>query len=145
MQGGAAGAIIVEGIQSMQPVTVGLRERVLIIRDQFLPDVLHKSTDLPSADVSINDVPVLYPTYVPAHLYMNSGRKEFCRIVSVSAKTILDLQLRFDSVPQVFQLTALDGVPVDGCSNQVLIPASLAFHKYFVAVALSGTSTTWTA
>jgi FtsP/CotA-like multicopper oxidase with cupredoxin domain len=34
LQGGAAGAIVVDGIQNVQPATAGLRQRILIIRDQ---------------------------------------------------------------------------------------------------------------
>jgi len=33
VQGGASGAIVVEGIQNVQPATAGLRQRILIIRD----------------------------------------------------------------------------------------------------------------
>ena len=34
VQGGASGAIVVEGLEKAQPAVAGLRQRILVIRDQ---------------------------------------------------------------------------------------------------------------
>jgi FtsP/CotA-like multicopper oxidase with cupredoxin domain len=112
VQGGASGAIVVDGVQNVQPAVAGLPERILMIRDQAVPDALADAHDAPGYDVSVNYVPVLFPDYQPATLSMKPNQKQFWRVVNASADTILNLQLQYDSVPQVVQLVALDGVPV---------------------------------
>jgi FtsP/CotA-like multicopper oxidase with cupredoxin domain len=42
---------------------------------------------------------------------MKPGQTEFWRVANASADTIIDLQLRYDGVPQPLQIVALDGVP----------------------------------
>jgi FtsP/CotA-like multicopper oxidase with cupredoxin domain len=42
---------------------------------------------------------------------MQSGGQEFWRVVNADANTILDLQVRYDGVPQPLQIAAFDGVP----------------------------------
>ena len=113
VQGGASAAIIVDGIQNVQPAVAKMPERVLVIRDQVLPDQFADNDSAPAWDVSVNYVPILFPDYIPATLSMKPGQKQFWRVVNASADTIIHLQLQYDSVPQVLQLVALDGVPVD--------------------------------
>jgi hypothetical protein len=60
VQGGASGAIIVEGIADIQPAVSGLPERVLIIRDQNVANP-PGSGPVPAWDVSLNYVPVPFP------------------------------------------------------------------------------------
>jgi FtsP/CotA-like multicopper oxidase with cupredoxin domain len=121
LQGGASGAIIVEGIEDVQPAVAGLPERVLLIRDQ-IPDPSIPSCQTPGAnlplgatapswDVSLNYVPVLCPGFAPALVEMNPGEREFWRVVNASADTIFDLQLQYDGAVQPWQVVALDGVP----------------------------------
>src|SRR6516165_5609901 len=111
VQGGASGAIIVSGIENVQPLVSGLPERVLIIRDQ--PVTADQTADpaAPSWDVSLNYVPVPYPDFTPAIIRMNRDEQEFWRIANASADTIIDLQLQFDGVPQPLLVVGLDGVP----------------------------------
>jgi FtsP/CotA-like multicopper oxidase with cupredoxin domain len=118
VQGGASGAIIVEGIENVQPAVAGLPERVLVIRDQNTIGNLTQSAPggpVPGWDVTLNYVPVNYststPTYTPAVIQMKPGQTEFWRVANASADTIIDLQLRYDGVPQPLQVVALDGVP----------------------------------
>jgi len=127
VQGGASGAIVVEGIQSLQPGLVGLPERVLVIRDQVLPSGSSATAagEPPAWEVSIKYVPIPYPSYPPAVLEMKPEQKQFWRVLNASADTIIDLQLQYDHVPQILQLAALDGVPVDsqdGTAQGKLIP-----------------------
>jgi FtsP/CotA-like multicopper oxidase with cupredoxin domain len=109
LQGGASGAILVEGIEKLQPAVLGLKERLLVLRDQNLIDT---SGSPPSWDISLNYVPIIYPSYVPATLHMQHGVKELWRVVNAAADTIMELVLKYDGVPQPMVLVGLDGVPI---------------------------------
>jgi FtsP/CotA-like multicopper oxidase with cupredoxin domain len=121
VQGGASGAIIVEGIENVQPGVAGLPERVLMIRDQISdPSIsscqtpgatLPSGAIVPSWDVSLNYVPILCPRFHPAVINMKPGQQEFWRVVNASADTIIDLQVQYDGKAQALQIVALDGVP----------------------------------
>src|SRR5215471_1922273 len=111
VQGGASGAIIVSGIENVQPLVSGLPERILIIRDQNLAADQNTDASAPSWDLSLNYVPVPYPSYTPATIQMKSDREEFWRVANASADTIIDLQLQFDGVAQPLLVVGLDGVP----------------------------------
>jgi FtsP/CotA-like multicopper oxidase with cupredoxin domain len=114
VQGGASGAIEVEGIANLQPAVQGLPQRFLIFRDQPLaypPNGVPVPTPAPFWDVSLNYVPISYPKYVPSIIKMQPGAQEFWRVVNASADTVADLQLLYDGKPQKLQIVALDGVP----------------------------------
>jgi FtsP/CotA-like multicopper oxidase with cupredoxin domain len=113
LQGGASGAIIVEGIQALEPEVAGLRHKVLVIRDQNVVGNPTPGGAIPSWDLSVNFVPIAYPEETPAIIKMHSGEKQLWRVVNASADTILDLQLLFDGVPQDLKIVGFDGVPVD--------------------------------
>ena len=112
VQGGASGAIEVEGIANMQPAVQGLPQRFLVIRDQPLayPPTGPTLKQVPFWDVSLNYVPVSYPGYVPGIIQMQAGAQEFWRVVNASADTVMDLQLLYDGKAQPLQIVALDGV-----------------------------------
>ena len=136
LEGGACGAIVVEGIENFQPAVVGLPQRVLLLRDMPLIGgaALTKIPPGPAPfwDLSLNYVPVVYPLYRPAVIKMHAGEKEFWRVVNASANSIFDIQLKYDGVQQPMQIVALDGVPTgsqDGqhqgttiTQNDILIP-----------------------
>jgi FtsP/CotA-like multicopper oxidase with cupredoxin domain len=109
--GGASGAIIVEGIEDLQPAVAGLPERILVIRDQNVGASPFASVPVPAWDVSLNYVPVPYPTYTPAVLDIKPGQQEFWRVLNAAADTIIDLQLVYDGKVQPLQVVGLDGVP----------------------------------
>jgi FtsP/CotA-like multicopper oxidase with cupredoxin domain len=134
VQGGATGAIIVEGIENVQPAVAGLPERVLIIRDQ-IPDpsisscqspgaTLPSGAIVPSWEASLNYVPIICPDFTPAIINMNPGQQEFWQVANTSADTIIDLQVQYDGQAQPLQVVALDGVPTgsqDGTMQGQLI------------------------
>jgi FtsP/CotA-like multicopper oxidase with cupredoxin domain len=130
--GGACGAIVVEGIENIQPAVAGLPQRLLVLRDQALsfngPSITGaRPIPKPFWDLSINYVPIIYPVEKPAVLKMHAGEKEFWRVVNASANSILDLQLKFDSVKQPLQVVAFDGVPTgsqDGRKQGIIITES---------------------
>jgi FtsP/CotA-like multicopper oxidase with cupredoxin domain len=119
VQGGATGAVVVDGIEDVQPAVAGMRQNVLVVRDQTVPGKLSASGNIPSWDVTLNYVPITSPTsadstqFVPAVLMMQRGEKQFWRIANASADTVLDLRYVWDGKPQTMQLVALDGVSVD--------------------------------
>lgn len=124
VQGGASGAIIVQGIDTAVPLAAGLPERVLILRDQLLvtadgtvvpeedSETGSASTTQPTWDVSINYVPVTFMNYLPATILSQPGKKELWRVVNAAADTIFDLQLLFNNLPQPLQIVAIDGTPM---------------------------------
>lgn len=138
--GGASGAIVVDGIQNIQPAVSGLRQRILMIRDQTQVQGLPEGgggcvNDVPFQDISINNVPINSNqqsaggpvTFTPAVLQMLPGETQFWRVSNSSSDSIIDLQLQFDGVPQTIQLVEIDGVSVgsqDGTQPGKLIPVT---------------------
>ena len=127
VQGGASGALIVEGIENVNPVVAGLPQRVLVVRDQQPVNpppiqrknghqALHKDADPDdseaTSDLSVNYIPLGGPAFIPAQFSMKPGERQFWRIVNSAAVSILDLQLLYDGVPQPMKIVALDGVPI---------------------------------
>lgn len=133
LQGGAAGAIVIRGIENVQPAVSGLRQRILLVRDQNVPDNPSPQGSIPSWDVTLNYIPITSPTdpnstnYVPAILPMQAGDREFWRVSNSSSDTILDLQYVFDGEPQILLVVGIDGVPVnsqDGTQPGRLLPVT---------------------
>jgi FtsP/CotA-like multicopper oxidase with cupredoxin domain len=139
LQGGASGAIVVGGIQNVQPKTGGLRQRVLLVRDlptlqQLAEGAGGQDGGVPQVDLSVNNVPLNATTdangvtsYTPGILHMAPGDTEFWRVSNSTSDVILDLQVRFDGAPQTIQIVGIDGVPVnsqDGTAPGSLIPVT---------------------
>ena len=119
VQGGATGALIVEGLQNVDPALAGLTERTFVIRDQVLPAAESNDANIPAWDLSINYVPVTYPNYKPAVIQTNPTQQELWRVANTSADTILNLQYVVNGTPQPMQVVAIDGYPIaSGTSGQ---------------------------
>jgi FtsP/CotA-like multicopper oxidase with cupredoxin domain len=135
--GGASGALVIEGIERVNPKLAGLPERVFVVRDQPLVnpnaqpiqtgsmpapivlrdaegDILNTGTDggTPARDLSINQVTVSFPKYEPAVIRMKPAERQLWRVLNASADTYLDLQVLFAGTPQLLGVMALDGVPM---------------------------------
>jgi len=110
--GGASGLIVVSGIENVNPIVAGLPERIFVLRDQDLPASEVNDSGAPQTDLSINYVPVLYPSYTPAVIQTGVSEKEFWRVANTSADTILDIELRDQGVAQPLQIVSVDGVPL---------------------------------
>ena len=122
LQGGASGAIVVDGIEAIQPAVAGLPQRLLVIRDQVVAGT--PTGDVPAWDLTLNYIPIAYPALTPAVIDIAPNEKQFWRVVNASADTILDLEVVYDGKAQPIQLVALDGVPVgsqDGTEQGKLI------------------------
>ena len=133
--GGAAGALIIEGIEQMKPEVAGLPERVLVIRQFAIgsPPPGAKAPPGPedaddNAVLSVNFVPVFEKLPAPV-IHIAPGERQLWRIVNATAIHFLSLGLQVDNVPQPLQLIALDGVPLDvsrSLTRIVLPPAGRA-------------------
>jgi FtsP/CotA-like multicopper oxidase with cupredoxin domain len=117
VQGGATGALIVEGLQNVDPALAGLTERTFVIRDQLLPASEANDTNIPAWDLSINYVPVTYPKYTPAVIQTNPSQQELWRVANTAADTILNLQYVVNGTPQAMQVVAIDGYPIASGSS----------------------------
>jgi len=142
--GGATGALVVDGIQNVQPAVAGHRQELIIIRDQPQLQGLAEGpgncgVNVPFQDISVNYVPIdsnatfnssgalSKITFTPAVLVMRTGETQFWRVVNSSADTILDLQVLYDGVPQMLQIVGIDAVPVnsqEGTQPGELIPVT---------------------
>jgi FtsP/CotA-like multicopper oxidase with cupredoxin domain len=110
VQGGASGAIVVEGLEELQPQLAGVPARVLIVRDNNVAGNPQAGGAVPSWDLSLNYIPIAYPALTPAQLTIGPHEKQLWRILNASADTILDLQLQYDGAVQPLHIVALDGV-----------------------------------
>ncbi len=141
--GGAAGALVVDGINNAQPAVAGLRHRIIIIRDQ---PTLQGFTETPQSnppvdggipqhDLTVNFVPLdtftntttNVTSYTPAVIHLEPGEQQFWRVCNCTSDAPLDLQVRFDGVGQTIQLVGIDAVPVnsqDGTEPGQLIPVT---------------------
>jgi FtsP/CotA-like multicopper oxidase with cupredoxin domain len=117
VQGGATGALIVEGLQNVDPALAGLTERTFVIRDQLLSASEANDTNIPAWDLSINFVPVTYPKYTPAVIQTNPSQQELWRVANTAADTILNLQYVVNGTPQAMQVVAIDGYPIASGSS----------------------------
>jgi FtsP/CotA-like multicopper oxidase with cupredoxin domain len=110
LQGGASGAIVVDGIQDLQPTVARLPQRILVIRDQNVAGNPTPGGNIPSWDLTLNNVPIAYPAEIPAVIQMHAQERQLWRVVNASADTFIDLQLQYDGEPQNLQIVRLDGV-----------------------------------
>jgi len=126
-QGGATGALIVEGIQNIQPAVAGLPVQTFVVRAQPVPFAPFPAigSEVPSWDLTVNYVTISscedYPqpctqflgVFKPAVLQMKPGEKQLWRVVNSTPHIPLDLELLYDGALQTLQLVAVDGVPVN--------------------------------
>ncbi len=114
--GGAAGALIVDGIENVNPQVANLTQRVFVLRDQRLPPAAPGSPTPPAGqaalDLSVNFVPVTAPAYTTPVLQTPAGASEFWRVLNAAADTQMQLQYVIGGVPQPLQVVAVDGVPI---------------------------------
>ena len=123
VMGGATGALIVGGIEKIQPKVAGMPSRIFLVRDQRSlvgdDDDCTIANPVPNRDISVNYVPNNSSlaggrvAYAHGTIAVPSARKEYWRVGNISADTILDLQLLYDGAPQPLEIVAIDGVAVN--------------------------------
>jgi len=107
VNGGAAGALIVGGMDKIRPEVAGLKERVFVIRQQYLVPWVPGSYQL-----SINYQVAAFPSFPSPIIRMKPNEKQFWRIANATIQDFMPLQMWFNGVPQKMQLIALDGYPL---------------------------------
>jgi FtsP/CotA-like multicopper oxidase with cupredoxin domain len=100
--GGAAGALIVEGTNSL---TQGLNERVLTVRR----NVDARTDD--DGQFTVNFEPANYPRRPLPIINVAAGQSEFWRVLNAATNSFLALQV-LSPGPQQLELISLDGIPL---------------------------------
>jgi len=125
--GGASGAIIIEGENSL---TQGLPERILMVR---------RNVDAVTDDdgqFSLNFEPVNYPRRPLPIINTVAGQKEFWRVVNASTNAFLSLQV-LSPLAQNLVLLAVDGIPLSTPQNTTTIYVPPAGRAEFIVPGLS--------
>lgn len=135
VQGGASGAIIVEGIEKIVPALASYPEKVIILRDQQRIGMEAPGPSVPAWDISVNFVPVIYPGYQPAVIESEPGESQLWRVVNAGADTIFNLQILSNGIAQPVEVVGIDGSPVIAPLRQTHIPLPPGARAEFVVTA----------
>ena len=125
VQGGATGAIIIEGIEQTNPSLAGMPEQTFVLRDQLTPLSQQSNAAVPAWDISLDYVPVTFPSYTPAQVLVSPSQKQFWRVLNSAADTILNVQYVVGSSVQSVEVVAIDGVSITGgpiSETSILLP-----------------------
>ena len=124
VNGGAAGALVVEGMEKVHPEVAGLPERIFILRQQFqipwIPGPYQLTLNYQVAQLIGGAKPIIQ---------MKPGEKQFWRVANATLQDFMPLQVVVNGQPQPLQLVALDGYPLAEIRTQdtiVLPPAGRA-------------------
>jgi FtsP/CotA-like multicopper oxidase with cupredoxin domain len=130
VNGGAAGALIVEGMEKYRPEVTGLTERVFTIRQQYLVPWVPGPYEL-----TLNYEVAGYKPLPAPLVQMKPGEKQFWRVLNATIQDFLPIQLQFDGVPQQLQIVALDGYPLAQIRSQDTIVIPPAGRAEFIVQA----------
>jgi FtsP/CotA-like multicopper oxidase with cupredoxin domain len=103
VNGGAAGAIIVEGREKIHPEVQGLTERIFIIRQQYLVPWIPGPYQL-SFNYQVSAFPFPHPV-----IQMKPGEKQFWRVANATLQDFMPVQFVVNGAPAQMELIALDG------------------------------------
>ncbi|MGA2022420.1 MAG: multicopper oxidase domain-containing protein [Candidatus Sulfotelmatobacter sp.] len=106
VNGGAAGALIVEGMEKYRPEVTGLTERVFVIRQQYLVPWVPGPYQL-TINYQVAQAPLHFPI-----IQMKPGEKQFWRVANATLQDFMPLQVTLNGTPQKLELIALDGYPL---------------------------------
>ena len=132
VNGGAAGALVVEGMEKVRPEVAGLPERVFVIRQQYLVPWVPGPYQL-----SINYQVAASPTFPDPIIQMKANGKEFWRVANATLQDFMPLQVQFNGKPQQLELIALDGYPLEKPRFQDTILVPPASRAEFIVKAPS--------
>jgi FtsP/CotA-like multicopper oxidase with cupredoxin domain len=137
VNGGAAGALIVEGMEKYRPEVAGLVERVFVIRQQYLVPWVPGPYELSVNFQVANNLPGPAPI-----ITMKPGEKQFWRVANATLQDFMPLQVWFNGVPQKLQLIALDGYPLAETRTTDTITVPPAGRAEFIVQAPTDSSVT---
>jgi FtsP/CotA-like multicopper oxidase with cupredoxin domain len=107
VNGGAAGAIVVEGMEKVRPEVAGLTERVFVLRQQYLVPWVPGPYQL-----TLNYQVAAAPGAPSPIIQMKPGEKQFWRVANATIQDFMPLQVWLNGTPQKLELIALDGYPL---------------------------------
>jgi FtsP/CotA-like multicopper oxidase with cupredoxin domain len=131
VNGGAAGALIVGGMEKVKPQVGGLPERVLIIRQQFRNP---NSWIAGPYQLTLNYQPAAAPFPAPV-IQMQPGVKEFWRVANASSQAFVTLAILLGETAQQVEIIALDGIPVTAPEKTTSITLPPAGRAEFIVTA----------
>ena len=119
VNGGAAGALIVNGMEKFRPEVLGLTEKVFVIRQQYLVPWIPGPYQL-----SLNYQVSLFPHAPAPYINIGPGEKQFWRVANATLQDFIPLQIIVNNKPEKLELIALDGYPLAKTRNveTILIP-----------------------
>ena len=130
VNGGAAGAIVVEGMEKYRPEVQGLTERVFVIRQQYLVPWIPGPYQL-----TINYQVAPFVGAKPI-IQMKPNEQQFWRVANASLQDFLELQVLLgDNKPENLQIIALDGYPLAKVRNEKMILVPPAGRAEFIVTA----------
>ncbi len=140
VNGGAAGAIVVEGMEKYRPEVQGLTERVFVIRQQYLVPWIPGPYEL---SVNYNIAPFVG---TPPTIQMQAGEQQFWRVANASLQDFLELQVVVNEKPEKMQIIALDGYPLADVKYEktILIPPAGRAEFIVTAPAAGGSAVFYT-
>lgn len=130
VNGGAAGALIVNGIEKYHPELAGLVQRVFTIRQQYLVPWIPGPYQL-----SINYEVAAFPNSPSPIIQMKPGEKQFWRVANDTIQDFLVLQVLNNGNPEPLELVGLDGYPLEKTRTQTSILIPPASRAEFVVTA----------
>jgi FtsP/CotA-like multicopper oxidase with cupredoxin domain len=140
VNGGASGAIVVEGMEKYRPEVQGLTERIFVIRQQYLIPWVPGPYEM-----SINYV--VAPTeHAQPIIQMQPGEKQFWRVVNATIQDFLELEVLVNNKPIKLEVVALDGYPLSHTKDEreILIPPAGRAEFIVQAPAAGGSAVLYT-
>jgi len=119
VNGGAAGALVVGGMEKVRPEVTGLTERVFVIRQQYLVPWIPGPYDL-----TLNYQIAAFPNGQSPIISMKPGEKQFWRVANATLQDFMPIQVLNNGRAAKLQIIALDGYPVNKPweTDSILIP-----------------------
>ncbi|HVM94114.1 MAG TPA: multicopper oxidase domain-containing protein [Terriglobales bacterium] len=119
VNGGAAGALVVNGMEKVRPEVAGLKDRVFVIRQQYLVPWIPGPYQL-----SLNYEVSLFPKAPAPYINIGPGERQFWRVANATLQDFIPLQILINNKPEKLELIALDGYPLAKTRNvdTILIP-----------------------
>lgn len=119
VNGGAAGALIVNGMEKFRPEVKGLKERVFIVRQQYLVPWIPGPYQL-----SLNYQVSLFPNGASPYINTKPGERQFWRVANATLQDFMPIEIYINGKPEKLELIARDGYPLAHTRNveSILIP-----------------------
>lgn len=138
VNGGAAGALIVEGMEKVRPEVAGLTERVFVVRQQYLMPWVPGPYQL---TLNYQVANLLGGNASKPVIQMKAGEKQFWRVANATIQDFLPLQVIVNGQAVPLEVIALDGYPLAKTRTQdtILVPPA-GRAEFIVQAPASGAS-----